>query len=48
MLGIQKVNIIDFVQLVVVEDFDIFFPQQIQVNLMGIIPDSHNEGSFCI
>lgn len=48
MPGIQKVNVIDFVQLVVVEYFDIFFPKQIEVNLMGIIPDSHDECSFCI
>lgn len=44
----QKINGVNFIQLVIVENLDIPILQQVQIDLMGIISNPHDKRTFCI
>jgi hypothetical protein len=46
--GVQKINPINFVQLVVVKNLNVLVMQQVQVDLVAIVPNSHHKSPLHI
>ena len=42
----QKINLIDFVQFMVVKNLYIIMVEQVKIDLVAIIANRHNEGTF--
>lgn len=37
----KKIDFVDFVQFVIVKDLNVFILQQVEIDLMAIVSDSH-------
>lgn len=46
MVAGQEVNLVDAVFFVVVENFDVFVFQEVQVDLMPVVADSHYKSAL--
>ena len=45
-ISFQKVDFVYPIFFVVVEDFDVFVFQQIQINLVSVVPNTHDKSPF--
>jgi hypothetical protein len=46
MVSGKKVDLVDTVFLVVVENFDVFVFQEVEVDLMAVVSDSHHKSTL--
>lgn len=45
-ISFQKVDFIDSILFVVIEDFDVFIFQQVQINLVSVVANAHDKSPF--
>ena len=46
MIPWQKVDFVDFVQLVIVKNLHVFILKQIQINLVPVVANAHNKSTL--
>ncbi len=46
MISRQKVNLIDFILFVIVEDLNVFIVQQVEIDFVTVIANSHDKSSL--
>ena len=46
MIAGQKINLIDFIQFMIIENFYIFIFQQVKIHLMPIVANTHDKGAL--